>query len=300
MYLLAYILSGYRNHSLHLTFHIIPYLFIRIEFWRVSGQEIKSDLLLSVSLFISDRVLLQPFLNFLGLVGWMTIEDESVLLRRSVDDSLQENDEGITCERSFIGHKFHNSIFTDSRCCIDTKPCSCGCYNGSLSFESPGSSAMLCTLKTCLISVEDFSLFCYCLSFNPRSFYLSPFFHLLKFLLIGSKYRFLIRETKIFEYLSYLSFFEFLEEYLFDKFSDYRRCPEGEFKLKLFDISRFQEEKFFQLLHLRDSKIFLRISWLPSRCLVGFESLPSSFSVYPEPFGEECRVYLHEIADLGI
>jgi len=188
-------------------------------------------------------MLFEPFLYLLGLVGRVTIEDERILLRRFEDDSLEENNEGIARERPLIGHEFHHSVLADGRCRIDTESCSRGCYDGSLSLDSPSPSPMLRALESRLVSIEDFPLLRYCLRFDSRPFYFPPFFHLLKLLLICSEYGFLIGETEILEDFSHLPLLEGFEEYLFDELGDYGSRPKREFELKLFDVTGLQQEE---------------------------------------------------------
>ena len=107
-------------------------------------------------------------------------------------------------------------------------------------------------------------------------------------------------ESKLFQNLTYLTFFEWLEEYLPNEFT-YDFCvPEADIQLKLLDVSWSLEEELLELPFFGSGKIFLLYSWSSSWIFLGLECLPSSFSILPKPYREHLYSDFHNLTYLLI
>lgn len=204
---------------------ISPYPFVRIEFRRVAGEQVKRKL--SVKGFHKTS-------NFLCLVTGVTVDDEENSLLGSVDKTLDELDELLSPDCALYHHESEHTFWADCRDHIESESSSCCSHNRSISFRRPCSARVIVGSNSSLVSEVDFSFAARCGALDCGEFFLEPFLNSLRVLLRRSLKRALCSKTKLIKHATHGSLAEFDAELFFDERRNHLTGPkrEGKFELK--------------------------------------------------------------------
>lgn len=247
-------------------FEVSPDPFIRIEFGRVAGQQVKRDLPVEGFHETSD---------LLRLVRGVPVDDQEYPPLGAVSQALDEFNELVRANRALHHHEPKLASGTDRRDHVEAKPRTRRFDNRSLAFRCPGGSRVVVGPDSCFVAEVDFPLATGGGALDGRELILKPLVDGFRILLVSPPKRTLRREAELVEQAAYGCLTELDAVLLLDEGGDHLPGPQRESELELERVAH------------RDGGID-PLEHLPIK--LGFAPAPlASLELVPSPAAVKCQ-----------